>query len=132
VREGEAHLRAELPTDNPHNRILRLRDITEYIGVRPNEVWAWFPDMWRSDHRLVTRPAPKKAIPLPESQQRAFSRFFHEWDSGLLVKARVGDEWRIVHRHQDSVPVGAAAGSQAPARVIEMRIDRETLGLRLK
>lgn len=132
IRQGEAHLRAELPPDNPHNAILRLADVTRYIDVRTNEVWLWFPDMWRSRHRLVTRAAPKKAVPLPPSRQLDFSRFFRAWDQGLLVKARIGDEWRIVHRHQDSPPLGASKAPPAGSRVHTMTIDRETLGLRFK
>jgi hypothetical protein len=133
VRAGEAHLRTELPVDNPHNAILRLADITRYIGVHPNEVWLWFPEMLRYRHRLVTRPAPKKPVPLPCARQHDFSRFFKAWDAGVIVKARIGDEWRIVARHrEDPLSLGAAARAQAPARLIEMKIDRETLGLRLK
>jgi hypothetical protein len=132
IRQGEAHLRNELDLDNPHNAVLRLRDLARYIGVTINEVWLWFPDMWRSTHRLVTRPAPKKAIRLPLERQRAFSNFFHAWDRGLIVKARVGDEWRICHRHQDESSLGATARPQADTRVITMKIDRDTLGLRFK
>ena len=129
IREGESHLRTELDPDSPHNAILRFRDVTRYIGVRENEVWLWFPEMWRVKHRLVKHPPPRKAVPLPPARQRDFSRFFYAWDKGNLVKARAGDEWRITHRHTPLAKMDAPA---RPQRSIEMRIDRETLGLRFK
>lgn len=132
VRQGEDHLKAELPLENPHNAVLRLHDIARYIGVRKNEVWLWFPQMWRSRHRTMKHAPPKKALPLPLERQRDFSNFFQAWDAGRIVKARVGDEWRIVSRHQNPSPLGPAPGPKADERTIKMVIDRETLGLRLK
>jgi hypothetical protein len=133
IRQGEAHLRAELPVDNPHNAILRLSDVTRYIGVRPNEVFLWFPDMLRVTHRLRDRPPPKKAVPLPPARQQDFSRFFRGWDAGTIVKARVGQDWRLVGRHEPGVEkVASAQSPQAPSRVLTMRIDPATLGLRFK
>jgi hypothetical protein len=129
VRQGEAHLRNELDPASPHNAILRFRDVTRYIGLRENEVWLWFPDMWRSKHRLVTRPAPKKAVALPAARQLDFSRFFKAWDAGLITKARVGDEWRLVNRHTPLAQMAPAPSAKEP---IVMRIDPQTLGLRFK
>ena len=134
VRDGEAHLRTELPLDNPHNAILRLTDVTRYIGVRPNEVFLWFPQMRRNVlmYGTKSRPPPKKAVPLPPERQREFSRFFTAWDSGLLLKARIGDEWRILSRHPHELPLGPAPGPPTPPRTIHMTIDRKTLGLKFK
>jgi len=131
IRAGEAHLRAELPPDNPHNAVLRLSDVTRYIGCTHNEVLMWFPQMPRSRHRLVTRPPPRKAVPLPPERQRDFSRFFHGLDAGTLLKARVGDTWRLVGRYESGLAqMAPAPGTQARSRQITMTIDRETLGLR--
>jgi hypothetical protein len=129
IREGEAHLRTLLPLESPYNAILRLRDVTRYIGLRENEVFLWFPTMTRlkMPHRRRERPPPAKATPLPPERQWDFTRFFRAWDAGLVVKARVGDEWGIVGRHSALAQVAAA-----PRKTIEMRIDRETLGLRFK
>jgi hypothetical protein len=132
IRDGEAHLRTELPLDNPHNAVLRLFDVTRYIGVRPNEVFLWFPTMTRVKHRLRDRPPPKKALPIPAERQREFSRFFNAWDRGMLVKARIADEWRIVSRHQDASSLGAAPGPQVPPRMIDMSIDPATGRLKFK
>jgi hypothetical protein len=131
VREGEAHLRTELPVDSPHNAILRLTDITRYIGVRPNEVFLWFPEMTRVTHRLRDRPPPTKAQTLPPERQRDFSRFFHGWDAGTLIKARVGEQWRLVGRYESGMaPLAPEARAQARSRTLTMTIDPATLGLR--
>jgi hypothetical protein len=133
VREGEAHLRRELPVGNPHNAILRLRDITRYIGATENQVFLWFPTMVRMQHRLRDRPPPTKAAPMPERWQREWSRFFKAYEAGQLVKAQVGGEWQIIGRtDQTLAQVDAAPRPQAHARVIGMRIDMTTLGPRLK
>lgn len=132
IREGEAHLRAELPPENPHNAVLRLRDVTRYIDCRANEVLLWFPTMTRVSHRLRDRPPPKKAVPLPAARQWDFSRFFWGFDEGRIIKARVGDEWKIISRHSHPLPLGAAARQEAPAKRLDMRIDLTALGPRLK
>jgi hypothetical protein len=132
VRSGEAHLRTGLPPDNPHNAILRLLDITRYIGVPMNRIFEWFPTMSRVEHRLRDRPAPKKAKPIPEEWQRELSRFFYAWDRGTLKKAQVGGEWQIIGRHQTSPQMDVTPRPQAPPRVLTMRIDLTTLGPRLK
>lgn len=132
VREGEMHLRTELPADNPHNAILRMRDITRYIGVTPNQLLLWFPFMVRVRHRLRDRPAPTKARPMQEKWQREFSRFFYGWDRGTLIKAQVGGEWQIIGRSSGMAQMAPAPSSQVPHRVHSMRIDVATLGLKLE
>lgn len=135
VRRAEEHLKMLLPVDSPHNAILRLREILAYTHI-PYE-WArrQFPEMYRFKSlrpppKGNERPADKHEI---EERQIALSRFFYAWDRGTVIKARVGNEWRLVARHQDAVPLGAAPRPPAaPRKVIEMHIDRETLGLRFK
>ena len=131
IRACEAHLRTELPPDNPHNAVLRLSDVTRYIGCTYNEVLLWFPSIPRQRHRLVDRPPPKKAVPLSSARQLDFSRFFQGLDQGTLVKARVGDMWRVVGRYESGLAkMAPAPGTEARSRQITMRIDPETLGLR--
>jgi hypothetical protein len=135
VRRAEEHLKQRLPLDSEHNAILRLRDILAYTGI-PYE-WArrQFPEMYRmaSPKGAPTgkeKPADKHEI---GERQRELSRFFYGWDRGTLVKARVGDEWKIVGRYQDAAPLGAPPRPQAPpGKVISMRIDPASLGLRFK
>jgi hypothetical protein len=133
VREGEAHLRTELPPQNPHNAVLRLSDITRYIATTPNQIFLWFPTMARVRHRLRDRPPPAKAVPIPERWQREFSRFFRGWESGNLIKAQVAGEWKIIGRASEGMAKMAPTPSaQGPVRSIAMRIDMTTLGPRLK
>jgi hypothetical protein len=136
VRQGEAHLKLQLPVDSEYNRILRLKDILAYTGIPYEWVRRQFPDMWRMEsiqpkpNRGAERPADKSHI---EERQRDLSRFFFGWDQGTLIKARVGAEWRIIGRYQDASSLGAPARAPAPTgKMITMQIDRNTLGLRFK
>jgi hypothetical protein len=131
VRQGEMHLKALLPVDNPHNAILRTRDITRYIGCTHQALLLWFPEMTRLKMpHLVDRPVVKSQL-LPEKWQRELSRFFKAWDAQNLIKARVGGEWQLIGRHTSLAPLGTPAGPKADARVITMRIDVKTLGLKI-
>ena len=135
VRRAEEHLKRELPPDSPHNLILRLADIIAYTGIPYPWIRRQFPEMYRMPSvrprgkNLTDKPVDKHEI---EARQRDLSRFFYGWDRGTLVKARIGNEWRICNRHPDSPPMAAAARPAPDARVIGMRIDPETLGLRFK
>lgn len=138
VRQGEEHLKRVLPVDSPHNAILRLADIVAYTQIPYPWLRRQFPDMHRFEFPRAPRPAPKgnekPSDPHEiEERQRDLSRFFYGWDQGTLIKARVGNEWRIVGRHSDTHSLGAAPRPPAPAgKVIAMQIDRTTLGLRFK
>jgi hypothetical protein len=93
--------------------------------------------MYRFEFSQAPRPEPKgKDKPADKleiaERQTALSRFFYGWDQGTLVKARVGDEWRICNRHASLHAHPAPSPPAAPRKVITMRIDRETLGLRFK
>jgi hypothetical protein len=136
VRRGEEHLKRNLPLASEHNRILRLNDICAYTGIPYPWIRRQFPDMYRMEFPDAPKPAPsgrdkpatKHEI---EERQRELSRFFYGWDRGTLVKARVRDEWKIVGRYQDAVPLGAAARPERPpGKILEMRIDLETFALR--
>jgi hypothetical protein len=137
VRRGEEHLKKKLPVDSPHNVILRLKDICAYTLVPYEWVRRIFPEMYRFEFPDAPRPSPQgKDKPVDKHEigerQRALSRFFYGWDQGTLVKARIGNEWKIVGRYQDAAPLGGAPRPAADARQISMRIDPESLGLRFK
>jgi hypothetical protein len=138
VRQGEEHLKQVLPVASAHNAILRLADIVAYTGIPYPWLRRQFPDMHRFEFPRAPRPAPKgnekPSDPHEiEERQRELSRFFYGWDRGTLIKARVGNEWRIVGRHSDAVPLRAAPRETAPpGKMIAMQIDRATLGLRFK
>jgi hypothetical protein len=138
VRRGEEHLKQILPVDSPHNVILRLRDILAYTGIPYPWVRRQFPEMHRFEFIGAARPQPK-GLDMPATtheiheRQRELSRFFYGWDRGTLVKARIGDEWRIVGRHQDAVSLGAAPRPSPHAgKMIAMRIDPNTVRLTFK
>lgn len=130
VRRGEEHLKMHLPLDSPHNAILRLRDIVAYTQVEDRWMRDQFPDMYRltmpHSPNCIRRSGEKQRKPIDKAQiedrQRELSRFFYGWDAGTLVKMRVGDGWRIVGRHQNQVPLGAAPRPAADARMIQMAI----------
>lgn len=101
-----AHLRTSLPPDSPYNAVLRVADIVRYIGVNS-----------RDGRAFIKR------------YQRELSLFFKAWDHGNLVKARVGDTWKIVHRHTGDTTlakVAAAPGKERPP--IQCRIDMSVIG----
>lgn len=137
VRLGEAHLKRRLPVSSPYNAVLRLIDILNYTGIPYPWILRMFPELLRLESGmrppapcLTDAPADKHEI---HERQRELSRFFYGWDQGTLVKARIGDEWKIVGRYQDACSLGAAPRPQAAAgKVISMRIDPATLGLRFK
>ena len=137
VRRGEEHLKRQLPVASPHNAILRLLDIVAYTHIPYPWLRRQFPDMHRFEFPDAPRPKPRgKDKPADqheiEERQRELSRFFFAWDQGTLVKARVGDEWRIVNRHSHALPLGTAPRPVADGgKLITMRIDRATLGLKL-
>lgn len=135
VRSGEMHLRTQLPKENPHNAILRIRDITRYTGISLTELYQMFPRMQRIEHRLAnTNPPPGLTRQPPKAAhwQREFSRFFFGWDQGTLIKARLGDEWKIVGKYQHQTLAKMDAAPLPQAGPIRMRIDVTALGPRLK
>jgi hypothetical protein len=119
IRSESAHLKPWLPPQNKHNAVLRLADVANYIEVS----LAWLACVIAETR---TEYCMKREL------QETLSRFFIAWDRGLLVKARVGDEWKIVHR----VPGPGLSPGQRPADtpppVHKCRIDLATLGLRLE
>lgn len=137
VRQGEEHLKRNLPVDSPHNRILRLRDIVAYTHIPYPWLRRQFPEMHRFEFPDAPRPKPKgNDKPATqheiEERQRELSRFFYGWDRGTIIKTRVGEKWEIVGRHP-SLSLDPAPRPPGPAdKVHTMRIDRETLGLRFK
>lgn len=136
IRRGEEHLKHILPLDSEHNAILRLKDILAYTGIPYPWVRRQFPEMHRFDFPSAPRPKPQgKDKPADqheiEERQRELSRFFYGWDHGTLVKVRVHDRWAIINRH--GVSLDTPAPPPAPAgKMISMRIDPESLGLRFK
>jgi hypothetical protein len=129
VRRGEEHLKMILPVDSPYNSILRLRDILAYTQIPYPWVRRQFPEMHRFEFVGAARPEPKgKDKPATaheiHERQRELSRFFYGWDLGTLVKARVGDEWKIVGRYQDQSSLGAPPRPQAHAgKMISVGVD---------
>jgi hypothetical protein len=137
VRAGEEHLKTRLPVASAYNATLRLGDIVAYTHIPYPWLRRQMPDMRRFGFEHAPRPPPSgKEKPADrheiEERQRVLSRFFYGWDCGTLIKARLGDEWRIVNRHPHPLALGAAARAPSDARVIGMRIDPATLGLRFK
>jgi hypothetical protein len=138
VRRGEEHLKKDLPPDSSFNAILRLRDILAYTAIPYPWIRRQFPEMYRFEFVGAARPEPKgKDKPATKHEiherQRELSRFFYGWDKGTLVKARVGDEWKIVGKYQDATSLGGAPGPQAHAgKMIAMRIDPNTVRLTFK
>jgi hypothetical protein len=115
------HLRQNLRPDSPYAHVLRLGDIARYIGLAE-----------RTLKRCIYGKAPPA---MPESMQRNLSRFFHGWDNGSLVKAKLADRWQILNPHSCNSPlaqVAAAPLPQANERKINMRIDLTSLGPRLR
>jgi hypothetical protein len=136
VRLGEAHLKTQLPPDSDWNRTLRLKDIIAYTGIPYPWLLRQFPEMPRlksirdRERKGGDSPVDKHEI---EQRQRELSRFFYGWDAGTLIKARIRDEWKIVGRYQDAESLGAPPRPQAHAgKVIAMRIDPESLGLKFR
>jgi len=120
VRQESYHLKERLPPDSPHNALLRLSDIARYIGVTR----AWL--------RMMTDGA-NPSHDMSEERQVELSRFFQAWDRGLLVKARVADEWNIVSRYgADSQWSKVARTQGAPGKIHRLTIDLSTLGLKVK
>ena len=120
VRQESYHLKERLPPDSPHNALLRLSDIARYIGVTR----AWL--------RMMTDGA-NPSHDMSEERQVELSRFFQAWDRGLLVKARVADEWNIVSRYgADSQWSKASRPQGAPGKIHRLTIDLSTLGLKVK
>ena len=120
IRQEAFHLKEQLPPDNPHNAILRLSDIARYIGVTR----AWL--------RMMSDGA-NPSHEISEERQVELSRFFQAWDRGLLVKARIADEWKIVPRHAPDSQWSKVARSQAPpGKIHRCAIDLSTLGLKVK
>ena len=120
VRQESYHLKERLPPDSPHNALLRLSDIARYIGVTR----AWL--------RMMTDGA-NPSHDMSEERQVELSRFFQAWDRGLLVKARIADEWKIVPRHApDSQWSKVARAQGAPGKIHRLTIDLSTLGLKVK
>jgi hypothetical protein len=134
VRRGEEHLKTRLPVESAYNTILRLADIVAYTSIPYPWIRRQFPEMYRMESVRVRgvnqtdKPANKTEI---EERQRELSRFFHGWDLGTLVKAKVHGEWKIVNRYQNEVPLGTATRAQANARMINMTIDPKTLAIRI-
>jgi hypothetical protein len=115
------HLRVQLPKDSPYQSVLRLTDIARYIGIELNT-------LVRCGVIAVPRPMTK-------TEQLGLSRFFHGWDTGALVKAKVHDEWRILNPHSCDAPLAQMAATTGPAphaRSIRLKIDVTTLGPRLR
>jgi hypothetical protein len=118
-----------LPAESPHNALLRIRDVAEFIDAPPRRLLDLRLEeapprcMFRCPSVNECRQTPK-CRGFPERWQRDLSRFFYLWDRGRLVKARNGKRWALFPRH--SPP-------QAPIRQdITMGIDLTLQGPRLK
>ena len=134
VHEGSCHLHPRLPPDSVHNALLTIADIASYLGMRAG---------WLRIQRKNTPPnkclggCPStdtcRAVPpcrrMDGSLQRKLSAFFTGWDNGDLVKARVGDTWRVLQcRGLDPALAQVAAQARQaaaidPSRVLNMKID---------
>lgn len=135
ISAGEEHLRRVLKPDNPHNQVLRVRDVARYIGTTGELLRVYCPGVgiqfagrWGEKRKFEQAKMPAKI-------QRGLSQFFHGWDHGHLVKAKVGQEWKIINRysgHSSLAALDLAPRPQADARPLTLRIDMATLGLRLK
>ena len=121
IAKDAEHLRRTIPVDNAHNSIVRIPDIALSIGLPPGVLGL----------RLSRGE-------FDEAHIKDLSRFFYGWDAGMLIKARVGNEWKIMSRHpghyQGHTPLAQMAAPQgaAPARPpLTLTIDRSTLGLKV-
>jgi hypothetical protein len=125
-RESPLHGFLSPPPDSPIHAVLRLADIQRYIGATRIQFQHWFPCLPR-----IVKRAPRAVVPkphrMPEEKRQALAAFFSNWDRGLIVKARVGDEWTIVERYSHAAPLGSAPRPQAPPRAIKMTVDWDTL-----
>jgi hypothetical protein len=138
VQEDSNFLRKKLTPESPYNAVLRVVDITRYIGCGNSDLADFAPDApppkWKCACGSVEHcQRQPRCRTLGPTIQRKLSGFFRGWDSGALVKANVLGEWRVVSRHSSYAtlaPVDAKAGAKIrPA--IPMRIDPATLGLKV-
>lgn len=135
ISAGEEHLRRVLKPDNPHNQVLRVRDVARYIGTTGELLRVYCPGVgiqfagrWGERRKFEQAKMPAKI-------QRGLSQFFHGWDHGHLVKAKVGEEWKIINRHSGHTSLATLDAAPTPspdARVHTLRIDMTTLGPRLR
>lgn len=112
------HLAHNLPQkhpDSPHNRILTLVDIARHLELSRR----WLHHQMKEEptercefscptvNECRLRPPCRKIEPY---EQKRLSQFFLSWEAGTLVKARIGDEWKITPRH-------TALAQMAPASI---------------
>jgi hypothetical protein len=134
---GSVHLRRPLPLDNPHNSIPTLYDLGQFTGTMPSLILSWRlespPKHCRFDCRDIKhcpkRPACRN---IQLYQQQRLSDFFRGWDAGTIVKARVGDQWLLVHRNPSLAQMAAAQGSASQTRSIQGKVEISEMGVRLK
>lgn len=142
IAAATRHLLKTLEPESPHNVVLRVLDIARYSGVDLRRLRELVKDepparcsrKCGSVERCRLKP---RCRGFTESQHRALSHFFLAWDTGDLLKARVGKDWKIVSRHNVDAPLAKMAAaslppSSAPPREIAMKIDLTTLGPRLR
>lgn len=137
IRRETEHLRGNLPPDNPHNIHLRVPDISAFVHM----------DL----HRLliVSNPRPPRSctsgcessarckLPVPcrtitRTEQARLSGFFRAWDAGELVKVRLADGWRIVHRNSHANALAGPQGSARPTPTHSFGFDLTADGPRLR
>lgn len=116
--QAEIIRRLEAIRENSRS-VLRILDIERYIDVNAELFYRCF----------LTPAGRGRLQKVPAELQRRVSNFLQALESGAIVKAKVDGKWQLVHRNQTLAQMAAPAGE---ARKIEMRIDRETLGLRFK
>jgi hypothetical protein len=140
VYEASVHLAGRIPVDNPHNATLRVHDIARFINAECD--WLLYKRVEAPPPRCTfgcpsvnecrKKPACRDIEPF---MQRQLTAFFKGWDSGNLVKARVGNEWRVVSRetiprHAALASLVAAAGTQG--KTINGRVELTEQGPRIK
>lgn len=141
VHAATAHLRRRLDPDSPHNTLVKIADIALFIQVaNPSNLTFLMHEAppsrcFRGCGSVSACKLKPRCRPIPERWHRDLSAFFIRWERGELVKAKTPAGWRIVAR--DGAP-GVAQMAPAPLAKADarppfsMRIDMNTLGLRLK
>jgi hypothetical protein len=112
VWADSVHLAPSLPVDNVHNKVLRLADVARFVDVDPKRF---------ADHRL---DPPR--TPMSDELQRRLTTFIYGWNTGHLVKRRVGDRWLVRWHDSTLAPVAASTGAAPPARLtraLELNVD---------
>lgn len=125
IYDESRHLNARLPADSPHNATIRLVDISRYLEVDGVE------GLRLGGDSAVVRKFSRAV-------QMALTRFFRDFDAGLIVKARTSTGWKLFNRRainaalaQVAPPPGPST-SPHPERSLAMRIDLTTLGPKLR